>query len=503
MPFISSLNRPNNNNGTQVLDLPVADNQPIRPNFLKLVIYTFVASLLVSFFLYPVFTQYPMGLIRDDGYFYAQIAYNIATQHFSSFDGIHHTDGYHQLWAYLLAGISSLINLVTPDKKAHLIAFLTVNLAIVLSLIQLISKNVWNRVIAVLLLLLTSMLMEGHLAGFLLIGAVVLSSKERKSLLPFATCLFLLPIARIDATLIGIFLAAGFTWQKQSKLATTAILALVTGAATHFLLLKSIHGTWTTVSSQLKKESGLSLFDNMARNITFGGNKAFLPINPLLLTTLVLAACAAYLLFVNRKSENAKLNLSLFLGSGAFLSIHFAFNVLRPWYFAIPIAACLYLIFNQIEGSNATPKLLTKLISITVSTVVLLGTAVTAALLYKQRTEAANILAFYDQVRNIVPKNEPIYMVDSSGHPGYFLERPLINGDGLVNSHDYANLLRTNGLSTYFDQEDIRYFITSGSEPSLDFHGLNLNESNSRILITKRGNGAYRYTEFVLHEYTP
>ena len=42
----------------------------------------------------------------DDGFYYLKIAHNIATRGFSSFDGIHETNGYQPLWALLLSIIS-------------------------------------------------------------------------------------------------------------------------------------------------------------------------------------------------------------------------------------------------------------------------------------------------------------------------------------------------------------------------------------------------------------
>ena len=77
---------------------------------------------------YPRIAGFPYGLMEDDSYFYAQIAYNIGTTGRSTLDGIYPTDGYHLLWGGMLAALAWATNLVTDSKDAHLGAFLTLSL---------------------------------------------------------------------------------------------------------------------------------------------------------------------------------------------------------------------------------------------------------------------------------------------------------------------------------------------------------------------------------------
>ena len=82
-----------------------------------------LGALLLTAQLIPVLRAYPNGVIDDDGYLYAQIAYNLGERSQSSFDGIHTTSGYHLFWGLTLGGVSKAVSVLTPVKDVHLAAF--------------------------------------------------------------------------------------------------------------------------------------------------------------------------------------------------------------------------------------------------------------------------------------------------------------------------------------------------------------------------------------------
>ena len=51
-------------------------------------------------------------------------------------------------------------------------------------------------------------------------------------------------------------------------------------------------------------------------------------------------------------------------------------------------------------------------------------------------------------------------MIDLTGITGFFSERNIINGDGLINSIDYQEYLNSGNLELYFKEKDIKYYST-------------------------------------------
>jgi hypothetical protein len=147
---------------------------------------------------------FPNGFIEDDGYFYSKIAYNIGINHFSSFDGISTTSGYHLLWGWLLAGLSWIIGIVTPALPVHLF----VHLAAFYSLILLASWEATQRPVAAVavaaLLLTASALMEMGLLALLLafVFRSFLAQDEETSSVSLVLPAVFVPLVRIDASII-------------------------------------------------------------------------------------------------------------------------------------------------------------------------------------------------------------------------------------------------------------------------------------------------------------
>ena len=64
----------------------------------------------------------------------------------------------------------------------------------------------------------------------------------------------------------------------------------------------------------------------------------------------------------------------------------------------------------------------------------------------------------YQKLLEKLPVNSKIYQYDLSGHLNFFSKVPVINGDGLVNSFEYADLLFNNKLFDYLELNNICYF---------------------------------------------
>jgi len=66
---------------------------------------------------------------------------------------------------------------------------------------------------------------------------------------------------------------------------------------------------------------------------------------------------------------------------------------------------------------------------------------------------------FVQEVKREVPPGEPVYQIDASGWVGWFSERNVVDGDGLVNDHAYVRRLLGGKLAGYLREERIHYIV--------------------------------------------
>jgi hypothetical protein len=90
--------------------------------------------------------------------------------------------------------------------------------------------------------------------------------------------------------------------------------------------------------------------------------------------------------------------------------------------------------------------------------------------------------------------------VDGSGYIGFFSERPVVNGDGFVNTHAYAERLKEGRLAGYLDEEGIDYIVTNHPDTAdpVNFQGLIVTSEAVEEIASKRGPAVNRFTSFRL-----
>jgi hypothetical protein len=84
-------------------------------------------------------------------------------------------------------------------------------------------------------------------------------------------------------------------------------------------------------------------------------------------------------------------------------------------------------------------------------------------MLYVTRIENPKWNSNYNYAKEIKKYTAPddrIFMIDMSGIIGFFSERKLINGDGLINSYEYHKYLSSDNLTQYFIDKKIDYYST-------------------------------------------
>jgi hypothetical protein len=456
-----------------------------------------VLALVLGLGTYPLVSQMPAGLIPDDGYFYATIARHIATDHFSSFDGIHPTDGYHQLWEYLLAGVAFLLQPLHPSRTGLLQSFLIADFVLLLASAWLAGRNVLERIFVFLCLVGCQFLMEGHLLALLIacVAIGLLRSKIQEPPLWVYLCCGLIPLARIDATVIPLGIAIGIGFGKQRWQAVKLAGWSALGVGVHFVLMLLLHHHLFSVSSAIKSGAaslGLRIFANLGQRTP----TLPIPLEPQGVFVVLLAVVSLVLLLRSPQSASKPVLVGLWLGTALFTFAHLCFSDVHPWYYAAAFVGfpvvfiwCRPAVkFDRFVLCGAAPAFLL--------VAALCAKAVT------NRKEAGPVREFVARVNEFDSANQPIYMVDGSGYWGYWADAPVINGDGLVNSHEYAARLKKNDLADYLAENHTSLVMTnkalSPDEPLVDIGGLRVGQDQAVKVLTKAENGRYFFTNFVL-----
>lgn len=481
----------------QSMALPASVAHRLHPALL-------ILSIVFGTLIFPWASQFPGGLIRDDGFFYAQIAYNIAENKSSSFDLINQTDGYHELWALILASTSSLLSAFTQLKPMHLLAYVVVNTFIILLTTRIFALSKLDSVLLATLLLSCSLLMEGHLALFLCaVGMVSLERSKDRARLSLLIALALLPLTRIDATVIGVFLVCAAAITKRRRIAVLMGCALLVGVACHFIYLRLIHGTFFTVSSQIKAGSKRAPIEQLLENVRWGAESTGLPIpvGPHFAIFALLAISSAWMLFTCSTLRNRRELQAFWLGALTFTLSHAVLNTLRPWYYTVAFGVFGYTLLVGIAAIQ-TAKLREHMRIVCVA-VMLLPTAALGFMGFRYLDEARHVRSFVNSIDRYVPKRMAIYMVDGSGFIGWTSDRQIVNGDGLVNSHDYERRLKLRDLGGYLRENGIQFFMTNtlpaGAPILIDNNGLVVRQDEATLIAEKQDGGSqYRYTQFRL-----
>jgi hypothetical protein len=447
----------------------------------------------VTLILWPWITRLPPAAIDDDGYFYATIAYHAGVDGLFSFDGIHPTDGFHLLWGYLLAGGSFLLSWITTARGPHLYLSCVLSVATMALIADLFGRRPADKVLLFGLGMMGMLLLETHLLALLMLALVVPNASRagfHASPVRYALLAAAISLTRIDATIVSLTWAACLMFAGHRRLASAVAAGAVAGAALQLGLNWLTAGAWFSVAADIKATRALG---RGARFVywTYPGRRLVMWL--LLVTSLVAV-------WRHARVTGDRHPLFAWCAIAAFAIPHLLL-VMRPWYFVPGFLGWTAVLLALRDISPPATARFARA-GLAVAWLGLVAFVVyEIAVIPRFREEARAIEDFVKDVQRIVPPGSPIYQIDGSGYIGFFSERPIVNGDGLVNTHEYAARTREGRLAGYLDEEGIEYIITNRvltSPAIVDRGGLVVLAHEVDELARKRGPVVYPYTNFRL-----
>jgi hypothetical protein len=427
--------------------------------------------LLAAFPLQESLTRFPRGLLADDAYFYVKTGWNIGVHGTSTFDGIHSTDGYHLAWQAVLAAVSFIVAHGSENPSVHLGAMLWLYFVICWSIGLWFGRS-WVDVLLLFCVgLVFKVMMETTLLSLVLLALyakVYLAPHEPRSArrtpdwLGRPWLLLAIPLIRIDATLIGGVMAVSGLFRAappgqdpefgpRLKSLAADLAWLAAGVGLQLALRRWYLGEWTSVSMEIKS-SPASMAQRLQSNLIglYGSN---LISTAIFLCFFMLSIGAA----MRRGASDRVRDLTALSAPALFVLMHLAANnQIAYWYFlpAVYVHAWYFLRFGPPASSGAG--------WLGRAAIAMLPLLFAAKWAVDTRIRGPQIewsRQFIDELKRVVPENEPVFQIDASGWVGWFSSRQVVNGDGLVNDHAYARRLRERRLGGYLEEEGIRYIV--------------------------------------------
>lgn len=435
-----------------------------------IIYFTFCSGLLLvaSLFLFS-----PGKFPADDGFFYLQIAHNIASGNGITFHEITATNGFHPLWQ----GICVVLALLVPGAKNNLIyAVWAVQILLfwggitLLRNLQQKSRELIVAGAAFLALVFVGMgtlyLTEAFMTLFLLIGLISFieqSKVGRGKFFQLGLLAGLLLLSRLDNVFVIAALSVGYFWQIQS-FRPLPILAYLGGGS----VLVAPYLVWNYLTfGHLLPISGVikSSFPVMQESGP-GGLAMGLGI-----------LCLGYLafLFLVRKEEGFSWRIGLCVGSLIHLLYISLFQgATAQWYWVSQYLVVALLITEL--GAYMFEKWIDRFMpagSWRMGLVIVMMVPVIAMSWLKLRYEFSfsgvkslhvqvvdPVESFAKKLDEHLPAGTAILVYDTPGKLAWYSDLRIIPTDGLVNDYAYEEALSIVGIHAFMQKHEIRYLLT-------------------------------------------
>lgn len=416
--------------------------------------------------------DYLLRFFLDDAYFYMKTALNFSRGVGSTFDGMNSTNGYHPLWFLLLSAwyfVIELFGKASPETLLRatfilIVCINTVSLLLVSDIMrEFTGKEQKNTIVIFLALIITMPLflvigLEQQLLIllFLLYLYYEISGKNNSIFIkPLLLSMIILTRTDMIIYLLPAILFYEYKISPEAKRLTRTIRLSVFPLLTYGGYQLSnylIFGEFTTVSSKIEFIPGIPLIQYhlpmpLSDPIRFG------------LLLIFLTGLTGYLLRGRKRlHENSRIQIAclfdaLFFFSIVYMLIHYSFNKngMREWYYSMPVLIALisFVLYMPVK------------IRPVVSSVIAGGILLFFFVLFRPyyyNTSDAYLYAM--EVKRNTTADDRIYMYDYSGLIGFFSERSVINGDGLINSFEFLRIKESGRLSEYLNTVGVNHIST-------------------------------------------
>jgi hypothetical protein len=454
-------------------------------------------GLLLAALLLPITRGMPNGLIVDDGYYYLQIGYNLGNHFFSSFDGIHPTNGYHLLWGVGLGALAAASSVVSTSKDW----FMYVSLALTTTIAAYISlayfRRTWAQAFVFAFLMWSSSMTEAVILTAFVLYIFDRALHQAGDFLNAPLDRFvvaLIPLTRIDATaLVGVFGALLF-FRDRRKLAML-LACLGAGLVVQLAAMKIAFGEFFSVSSTIlwTRSPGLDLHRlsrHLAANLWSMDRNTAAALSVALLVTYCVTGTTP------TNDNNSRLGVrAAILANMAFLIPHIIFSEMREWYWTASIVSLFYA-----ASELVIPRPLLQYYSLAACAAIGLEFTVFNTRFSLDRAYTRSFVGFLNQH---LPATERILQEDLSGFVGFWAAPVVINGDGMVNSPEYARRMAANQLSGYLEEEGICLIVRDWpleDDRVLAIGGLTVPVHDVELLLgPPEGIGALPWTQLKLY----
>lgn len=474
----------------------------MKQNLLKYLLPLFIIFAYVFSFFPSI--EFLLNFSNDDSFFYLKTAYNFSEGFGSTFDKVNLTNGYHPLWFLILSVYYFIIGLFGSFSPETLYRF-TVMLILyfdfaTLAVLYFFFKNSYGdgyqkyfMLSIPLYLLLTGIRdfgMETHLLCLLIAFYLYIKSVEFKHSITYtnAKCVLLMLIflTRIDYlfTVIPILIITDYLTSdsaSRNNYIKKSVLYLAATCIVYFSVNYYFFGTVMPVTSRIKSTfPEILFFHNIGKLLEPGAVT-----NQFAKTAFTFFMIIVFLILSRFRTIREKLTktdyflLGLCIAAAAYLLLNILFNkhALKEWYVSFPAFVSSILMIRVIL---LIPK--TYYISLSIFSFIFLF------IFYITRIKNPKWNSAYYYAKEIKNQTQPddrIYMIDLSGITGFFSERNIINGDGLINSNEYQDYLTTGNLELYFKEYNVKYYSTY----SQDYAPMELTEDSGIYTDNK-----YSYT---------